>query len=93
MGHIMVFDEELINFIRVQQNNTDDLLRNIRGFNYRDEYWKIKKHLDIFINGKNTENRFIVMPGLRGVGKTTILFQLYDYLLNEKILIMKIFFI
>lgn len=24
------------------------------------------------------------MPGLRGVGKTTILFQLYDYLLNNK---------
>jgi predicted AAA+ superfamily ATPase len=24
------------------------------------------------------------MPGLRGVGKTTILFQLYDYLVNEK---------
>ncbi|MDR2873486.1 MAG: AAA family ATPase [Methanobrevibacter sp.] len=24
------------------------------------------------------------MPGLRGVGKTAIIFQLYDYLLNEK---------
>jgi predicted AAA+ superfamily ATPase len=24
------------------------------------------------------------MPGLRGVGKTTLLFQLYDYLTNEK---------
>jgi len=83
-GNKMVFDEELINFIRVQQKNTDDLLQHISGFNYRDEYWKIKKHLDNFLNGKNTENRFIVMPGLRGVGKTTILFQLYDYLLNKK---------
>lgn len=24
------------------------------------------------------------MPGLRGVGKTTLLFQIYDYLVNEK---------
>ena len=24
------------------------------------------------------------MPGLRGVGKTTIIYQLFSYLLNEK---------
>jgi len=30
------------------------------------------------------ENRFLVMPGLRGVGKTTIMLQIYDYLLNGK---------
>ena len=29
-------------------------------------------------------NRFLVLPGLRDVGKTTILFQTYEYLLNEK---------
>jgi hypothetical protein len=32
----------------------------------------------------NDENRFLVMPGLRGVGKTTIMLQIYDYLLNGK---------
>lgn len=80
----MVFDEELVNYMRVQQNDIDYLLRSINDFNYREEYWKIKEHLDNYLNGKNTEDRFIVMPGIRGVGKTTILFQLYDYLLNEK---------
>jgi len=80
----MVFNDELINYIRVQQRHTDDLLGNIKSFNHLDEYWKIKEHLDNFLNNKNTEDRFIVMPGLRGVGKTTILFQLYNYLLNEK---------
>ncbi|KZX12294.1 AAA family ATPase [Methanobrevibacter oralis] len=32
---------------------------------------------------ENKINRFIVLPGLRGVGKTTILYQLYDYLIKE----------
>jgi predicted AAA+ superfamily ATPase len=46
-------------------------------------HFKIKKDLDDYLEG-NLEKRFIVLPGLRGVGKTTILFQLYDYLLNTK---------
>lgn len=29
--------------------------------------------------------RFIVMPGLRGVGKSTILYQLYSYLIENSI--------
>ena len=80
----MVFDEALINHIKDQQKNTNDLLADIKEYNCLGEYYKIKKHLDDFLSGKNIENRFIVMPGLRGVGKTTILYQLYDYLLNEK---------
>nr|WP_295001856.1 AAA family ATPase [uncultured Methanobrevibacter sp.] len=35
------------------------------------------------MNGDNI-NRYIVLPGLRGIGKTTILYQTYDYLLKEK---------
>ncbi|KZX14647.1 ATP-binding protein [Methanobrevibacter curvatus] len=80
----MVFEEELINYINSQYNQTDSLLKNIKNLNYRQEYWKVKKHLDDFLSGKNVDDRFIVMHGLRGVGKTTILFQLYSYLLNEK---------
>ncbi len=52
-------------------------------YNYRLAFYRIKKYLDDFIMGDD-ENRFLVMPGLRGVGKTTIMLQLYDYLLNEK---------
>ena len=43
-------------------------------------YVKLKKQADEFLEGKNTESRLIIMPGLRGVGKTTLLFQLYKHL-------------
>ena len=43
----------------------------------------MKEYVDKFLNEINTD-KFFVMPGLRGVGKTTILYQLYDYLLNTK---------
>jgi len=52
-------------------------------FNHRDDFEEITTFIDEFINGNNV-NRYIVLPGLRGVGKTTILFQVYDYLLNQK---------
>ncbi|MDI6644178.1 MAG: AAA family ATPase [Methanobacteriaceae archaeon] len=50
----------------------------------REGFKNLKKLSDNFINGK-VENRFIVMPGLRGLGKTTLLFHLYDYLMEEGI--------
>ena len=52
-------------------------------FNHRDDFEEIKKFIDEFIGGNNV-NRYIILPGLRGVGKTTILFQIYDYLMNQK---------
>ncbi|MEG3225389.1 MAG: hypothetical protein BME94_07730 [Methanobacteriales archaeon Met13] len=57
--------------------------RKKKKFKHRSAFFKLKKHADNFLDNFN-ENRFIVMPGLRGVGKTTLLFQLYDYLINEK---------
>ena len=61
----------------------DYIKRDGKFYQHRKAYFRIKQHLDDFING-DVENRFLIMPGLRGVGKTTILLQLYDYLLNEK---------
>ena len=52
-------------------------------FNHRDDFEEIKAFIDNFIDGNNL-NRYIVLPGLRGVGKTTILFQAYEYLINQK---------
>ncbi|MCL2687982.1 MAG: AAA family ATPase [Methanobrevibacter sp.] len=80
----MVFEDELISYITFRQNSTDDLLKNIKDLKYMEEYYKIKKYLDDFLENDDSVKRFVVMPGLRGVGKTTILLQLYDYLLNEK---------
>ena len=39
-------------------------------------YKQLKNHLDRFLKG-TPDNRWLLMPGLRGVGKTTILKQLY----------------
>lgn len=61
----------------------DRIQRNGKKFKHRNAFFKLKKHANNFLEGNN-ENRFIVMPGLRGVGKTTLLFQVYDYLTNEK---------
>ncbi len=49
----------------------------------RNAYIRLKKFLDDFIAG-GINNRLIILPGLRGTGKTTILFQLYEYLLKQK---------
>ena len=63
------------NFLKM---NTDD------EFKYRNIFQEMKKHIDDFLGGYD-ENRFMVMPGLRGIGKSTLIFQLYNYLINKGI--------
>ena len=79
----MTFEDDLSNYITLKQNEVPNLIKKVQDFNYKGDYYQIKKYLDDFSNGKDI-HRVIVMPGLRGVGKTTILLQLYNYLLNEK---------
>lgn len=61
----------------------DDLIYNGKPFNHRTNYDNIKEYVDDFISG-NTTNRLLLLSGLRGVGKSTILLQIYEYLLKEK---------
>ncbi|KZX13092.1 ATP-binding protein [Methanobrevibacter curvatus] len=77
------FKDKLKNYINSKQGNMSLTLEKINGLNHRKDYYDVKKHLDNFLNGIDG-HKFIVLPGLRGVGKTTILLQLYSYLLNEK---------
>ena len=77
----MLFEDEINGYINSKQDEIHRLLEDIEGFNHREEYFRVKKYIDDYLEGK-VENRFIILPGLRGVGKTTILFQLYSYLLN-----------
>ena len=51
--------------------------------NKRSDYDNVIIYIDNFLKGENI-NRFLVLPGLRDVGKTTILFQVYEYLIKEK---------
>ena len=81
-------EDSIHDFLQSQITDTPLSLNNElsnRGvkFNHRDDFEEIRTFIDEFIDGNNV-NRYIVLPGLRGVGKTTILFQVYDYLLNQK---------
>lgn len=53
-------------------------------FEYRNEYYNMTKIIDNYINENETHKRFLVLPGIRGVGKTTLLYQIYEYLFKEK---------
>ena len=47
------------------------------------EFNEFKGYIDEFLDNHG-EDRFFAMFGLRGLGKTTILYQLYDYLINDR---------
>ncbi|RAP51808.1 MAG: hypothetical protein BZ137_09650 [Methanosphaera sp. rholeuAM130] len=80
-------EEEIRNYLMNVINSThflvqDKIYRDDKKFNERNDYFRIKKYLDNFLEN-NIDDRFIIMPGLRGVGKTTLLYQFYNYLVTE----------
>lgn len=80
----MASKEDYLNYIIKQINTTpyvaDEFLKNDNDvFNHRNAFNNLKKNVDDFLEG-NSENRFTVMPGLRGVGKSTLMLQIYKYL-------------
>lgn len=81
-------DEAMLTFInnemtRVPQTLNNKLTRKEKRFQCRKEFYKIKEFVDDFLE-EDSLNRYLLLPGLRGVGKTTIIFQLYEYLIKEK---------
>lgn len=79
--------QELIEYIYAKQRETRILSNNhLEGIsNERLKFNTLKNHADMFIGTEGEYyNRFFMMSGLRGVGKTTILYQLYDYLIKQK---------
>jgi hypothetical protein len=62
-----------------------ELMHKNKKFNKRSDYTNIINYVDNFLMGENL-NRFLVLPGLRDVGKTTLLYQVYEYLLIEKMI-------
>ncbi len=80
--------DELSNYVfaklaEAQKLSQDNIKRDDTPFEHRKTYFQIEKYVNEFLGGY-IENRFVIMPGLRGIGKTTILFQIYDYLRKEK---------
>ena len=45
---------------------------------------RIKRYIDDFLEKNKKINRLIIIPGLRGTGKTTLLYQIYLYLIKRK---------
>jgi predicted AAA+ superfamily ATPase len=45
---------------------------------------RIKNYIDNFFEKNEKINRLIIIPGLRGTGKTTLLYQIYLYLIRKK---------
>lgn len=82
----MLTREELIDYIYSKQRETRLLSNRTNKLkNKRLKYFELQKHVDEFIESDDEYyHRVIMMPGLRGVGKTTILYQLYDYLTSKK---------
>jgi len=80
--------ERIINYIDEKLVDAPILSKNSLKIDetpleYRNIYFKIKEHIDNYLEGY-IENRFLTLAGLRGIGKTTLLLQIHDYLTNEK---------
>ena len=82
-------NDVMLKFIRRQITNLPLIINrkktteNEKAFKHRPEIPKLLKYVDDFLDG-HSDNRFFVLTGLRGVGKTTILYQIYEYLFKEK---------
>lgn len=80
--------EESLLFLHNQIQTNPARLRNNIEFSNGDQYparhafIKLQKYVNDFMRG-NKEQRWIIMPGLRGVGKTTLLSQIYFYCLKN----------
>ncbi|MEK7611979.1 MAG: AAA family ATPase [Patescibacteria group bacterium] len=90
-------DEKAIAYVKNQiQQNSDRLLPYTRptpNFSYPKRYafFRIEKLIKGFLSG-GRDQRWVVMPGLRGVGKTTILAQIY-YKFREQLIANHIIYI
>ena len=71
------------NMREIPASLNDNLNGENGRFSKRIEFEEIKDEINKYLNGKKND-RFIVLPGIRGVGKTTLLYQIYEYLIKEK---------
>jgi len=84
--------EQMLKYTLAKLSEAPQLVKNHleeagKTLRYRRAYFRIKKYVDEFLLGEelgNITKRLIILPGLRGVGKTTIVYQIYDYLKNQK---------
>ena len=80
-------DELILNYLNEEIEDIPNIIHeNITfdtKYHSRNELDDIKKTVDNYLDG-NTSGRFNVLPGIRGVGKTTLLYETYNYLVKDK---------
>jgi len=74
LNRIIQTTEELSN---QKINDKNGVLKKRSYFLVADKYVRLFQE-------KKLNQRIIIFPGLRGIGKTTLLFQVYNYLLKDK---------
>lgn len=85
---MIYMQQELIQYLQKQIRTTEDRINkythNLKGeaLPSRFMFIKIKKYLNDFLDRKSS-NRLIIIPGLRGVGKTTLMAQICGDILNK----------
>ena len=85
----MSINQDIVKYLSKQKSLAKDramaYVQDVSGSVYprRDLYQKIKHHIEKFL-AKTSETRWLIMPGLRGIGKTTLMAQLYLDLLQEQ---------
>ncbi|QQS60785.1 ATP-binding protein [Candidatus Falkowbacteria bacterium] len=76
-------NNDLIQYIQQQIRTTSERIRRYthspRGEKYPQRFMfvKIKQYIDGFLN-KTQDNRMVIIPGFRGVGKTTLMAQICE---------------
>ncbi|MFC1682503.1 AAA family ATPase [Nanoarchaeota archaeon] len=74
---------DLVNgWIQRGQDQYKNKLKNVKFS--RSPYLTIKKILDNYLTEGKSQIQFFIMPGLKGVGKTTLLLEGYKYLIENK---------
>jgi len=73
---------ELRSFVKSQVENSLELCKNslLDVKHKRNAFLTIKRLIDDFVEYKNSKVQIFIMPGLRGVGKTTLLRQAFTYI-------------
>ena len=83
-------NQEVLQYVQKQLSLTparvNTLAKDRNGNEYPKRYlfYRMKEYTADFLNN-NSETRWIIIPGLRGVGKTTVLAQLYLELKNKEL--------
>ncbi|RAP49442.1 MAG: hypothetical protein BZ138_07665 [Methanosphaera sp. rholeuAM270] len=83
---VLTDKDNLLQFIRIQQRDINNKIskKKFKKLHHRKKYYKIIERVNSFLEQEEYNKRFIAMPGLRGVGKSTIIYQIYDYLINNQ---------